>query len=198
MGLDLPVTTRYVHWLGRFVQGDLGISTNYQAPVASLLGRRVLNSAISGRRRLRADHAARAPARHHFGDAGGRPAGPAHLGRQPRQHVGPDLRERRVPDPDLHHLLARLAAGLERAGPGDVGVRVAHQARHASADADARGRRLRGADDPRQHGRGHEQRIRADGDPEGPAALAGSSFRHALRNASPGADHRHQCSTSTG
>lgn len=46
MGLDLPVMTRYVHWLGRLLQGDLGISTNYQAPVASLLWRRVANSAI--------------------------------------------------------------------------------------------------------------------------------------------------------
>jgi len=46
MGLDLPVMTRYVHWLTRFVQGDLGVSTNYQAPVTSLLWRRVANSAI--------------------------------------------------------------------------------------------------------------------------------------------------------
>jgi peptide/nickel transport system permease protein len=46
MGLDLPVMTRYARWLSRFVQGDLGMSSNYQAPVASLLWRRLLNSAI--------------------------------------------------------------------------------------------------------------------------------------------------------
>jgi peptide/nickel transport system permease protein len=46
MGLDLPVMTRYWRWLGRFVQGDLGISTRYQAPVDSLLWRRLANSAI--------------------------------------------------------------------------------------------------------------------------------------------------------
>ncbi|MGH7265645.1 MAG: ABC transporter permease, partial [Candidatus Rokuibacteriota bacterium] len=46
MGLDLPVVTRYWRWLSHFVQGDLGISTYYQAPVASLLWRRLLNSGI--------------------------------------------------------------------------------------------------------------------------------------------------------
>jgi peptide/nickel transport system permease protein len=46
MGLDLPVMTRYVRWLGNTVQGDLGVSTHYQAPVASLLWRRLANSAI--------------------------------------------------------------------------------------------------------------------------------------------------------
>jgi peptide/nickel transport system permease protein len=46
MGLDLPVMTRYWRWLGRFVQGDFGMSSNYQAPVASLLWRRLANSAI--------------------------------------------------------------------------------------------------------------------------------------------------------
>jgi peptide/nickel transport system permease protein len=46
MGLDLPVMTRYWRWLGRFVQGDFGMSSNYQAPVADLLWRRLANSAI--------------------------------------------------------------------------------------------------------------------------------------------------------
>jgi peptide/nickel transport system permease protein len=46
MGLDLPVMTRYWRWLGRFVQGDFGMSSNYQAPVADLLWRRLGNSAI--------------------------------------------------------------------------------------------------------------------------------------------------------
>lgn len=46
MGLDLPLVTRYWRWLNRFVQGDLGMSTNYQAPVDSLLWRRLANSGI--------------------------------------------------------------------------------------------------------------------------------------------------------
>jgi peptide/nickel transport system permease protein len=46
MGLDLPVVTRYWRWLTNFLQGELGESTHYQAPVASLLWRRLANSAI--------------------------------------------------------------------------------------------------------------------------------------------------------
>ena len=48
MGLDLPVMARYWRWLSHTVQGDLGLSTHYQAPVASLLWRRLANSAIFG------------------------------------------------------------------------------------------------------------------------------------------------------
>jgi peptide/nickel transport system permease protein len=48
MGLDLPVMTRYWRWLAHTLQGDLGVSTHYQAPVASLLWRRLANSAILG------------------------------------------------------------------------------------------------------------------------------------------------------
>lgn len=46
MGLDRPVLARYWHWLRGFVQGDMGISTYYATPVAPLLGRRLLNSAV--------------------------------------------------------------------------------------------------------------------------------------------------------
>jgi peptide/nickel transport system permease protein len=46
MGLDLPVLVRYGRWLAHFVQGDLGTSTHYAAPVADLLTRRLLNSGI--------------------------------------------------------------------------------------------------------------------------------------------------------
>ncbi len=48
MGLDLPVPVRYWRWLSHFVQGDMGISTHYAAPVAALLGRRLGNSAVLG------------------------------------------------------------------------------------------------------------------------------------------------------
>jgi peptide/nickel transport system permease protein len=46
MGLDLPVPVRYWRWLSHFVQGDMGTSTHYAAPVATLLGRRLANSAV--------------------------------------------------------------------------------------------------------------------------------------------------------
>ncbi|MBI3457726.1 MAG: ABC transporter permease [Candidatus Rokubacteria bacterium] len=46
MGLDQPVPVRYWRWLTHFVQGDMGISSHYAAPVASLLGRRLLNSGV--------------------------------------------------------------------------------------------------------------------------------------------------------
>jgi len=46
MGLDLPVPVRYWRWLTSFVQGDMGTSTHYAAPVAPLLARRLLNSGV--------------------------------------------------------------------------------------------------------------------------------------------------------
>ena len=46
LGLDRPATTQYVEWLGNIVRGDLGDSLVAAAPVTSLLGDRVRNSAI--------------------------------------------------------------------------------------------------------------------------------------------------------
>lgn len=46
MGLDLPVAVRYWRWLTSFVQGDMGTSTHYAAPVAPLLARRLVNSGV--------------------------------------------------------------------------------------------------------------------------------------------------------
>ena len=41
LGLDLPLAQRYVNWLTAFVTGDLGVSYNYDMPVAQLLSQRI-------------------------------------------------------------------------------------------------------------------------------------------------------------
>ncbi len=43
-GLDQPIHIRYVKWLGRTVQGDLGFSRTYKEPVIGLLRDRIGNS----------------------------------------------------------------------------------------------------------------------------------------------------------
>lgn len=43
-GLDQPVHVRYVKWLGRTVQGDLGFSRTYKEPVTGLMKDRISNS----------------------------------------------------------------------------------------------------------------------------------------------------------
>ena len=37
LGLDLPLPQRYWNWLSGFVTGDLGVSYNFDMPVADLL-----------------------------------------------------------------------------------------------------------------------------------------------------------------
>jgi peptide/nickel transport system permease protein len=44
LGLDQPVTVRYVKWLSAFLQGDLGYSRTYRLPVAEILGPRLVNT----------------------------------------------------------------------------------------------------------------------------------------------------------
>ncbi|WP_442881036.1 ABC transporter permease, partial [Aeromonas sp.] len=39
-GLDQPLWLRYWHWFGRVLQGDLGYSMLYNAPVAQVIGQR--------------------------------------------------------------------------------------------------------------------------------------------------------------
>src|SRR4051794_21698484 len=46
LGMNRPALVRYATWLGRTLQGDLGLSTSQQLPVAHLLAQRGLNSAI--------------------------------------------------------------------------------------------------------------------------------------------------------
>jgi peptide/nickel transport system permease protein len=44
LGLDRPMTAQYLDWLGNVVTGDLGNSLAQDAPVTSLIGRRVANT----------------------------------------------------------------------------------------------------------------------------------------------------------
>ncbi|EEA94449.1 ABC transporter permease [Pseudovibrio sp. JE062] len=41
LGLNAPVSTRYVNWLFGMLQGDFGISYTYSVPVAELIGERI-------------------------------------------------------------------------------------------------------------------------------------------------------------
>jgi peptide/nickel transport system permease protein len=41
MGLDRPLAVQYAEWLGRAVRGDLGVSIQYDVPVARLIGSRL-------------------------------------------------------------------------------------------------------------------------------------------------------------
>lgn len=43
-GLDQPLLSRYLHWLGNLLQGDLGFSLQYQIPVSQLLNQYIWNS----------------------------------------------------------------------------------------------------------------------------------------------------------
>src|SRR5437870_3764682 len=43
-GLDQPIHIRYLKWLGRTVQGDLGFSRTYKEPVTELMRDRIGNS----------------------------------------------------------------------------------------------------------------------------------------------------------
>ncbi len=45
-GLDQPAYTRYRHWVGDIISGDLGYSRTYRIPVQELLGPRLLNTFI--------------------------------------------------------------------------------------------------------------------------------------------------------
>jgi len=47
-GYNEPLMVRYFNWAGGFVQGDLGESNRYRAPVADILGPRLWNTAILG------------------------------------------------------------------------------------------------------------------------------------------------------
>jgi len=46
MGLDIPAPTRYMHWLGGIVRGDLGTSSTTQMPVSELVASRLPNSLL--------------------------------------------------------------------------------------------------------------------------------------------------------
>jgi peptide/nickel transport system permease protein len=44
LGLELPPLTRYGHWIGNLLQGDLGVSLANQRPIAELIGARLGNT----------------------------------------------------------------------------------------------------------------------------------------------------------
>jgi peptide/nickel transport system permease protein len=44
LGLDRPVLTRYVDWLGHLLSGDLGYSTRFKVPVAQIMFDRLANT----------------------------------------------------------------------------------------------------------------------------------------------------------
>jgi peptide/nickel transport system permease protein len=46
LGLDQPVLTRFLHWAGHAIRGDFGNSLSLGAPVTSLVGVRMANSAV--------------------------------------------------------------------------------------------------------------------------------------------------------
>lgn len=46
MGLNRPVTERYITWLGNAIKGDFGQSLQYGKPVTSLISARIGNSAL--------------------------------------------------------------------------------------------------------------------------------------------------------
>lgn len=44
MDSNQPILTRYLHWLGQLLRGDLGFSLQYQIPVSQLLNQYIWNS----------------------------------------------------------------------------------------------------------------------------------------------------------
>src|ERR687885_1342679 len=44
LGVDKPIVTQYLDWVGRSFRGDLGKSLEYQVPVSNLLGPSLVNS----------------------------------------------------------------------------------------------------------------------------------------------------------
>ncbi|MDH3599447.1 MAG: ABC transporter permease [Candidatus Tectomicrobia bacterium] len=44
LGLDQPAATRYIQWLSKFVQGDLGVSLANQRDISELIGTRLTNT----------------------------------------------------------------------------------------------------------------------------------------------------------
>jgi peptide/nickel transport system permease protein len=44
LGVDQPLYVQYFNWISKLVRGDLGMSLEYQVPVASLLGPSLINS----------------------------------------------------------------------------------------------------------------------------------------------------------
>lgn len=48
LGLDRPITVRYIEWVGTILKGELGYSRIYRAPVTEIMGPRLVNTLILG------------------------------------------------------------------------------------------------------------------------------------------------------
>ena len=46
LGLNQPLTVQYIHWIGRALGGDLGISLIFKEPIALLLGQKIAASGM--------------------------------------------------------------------------------------------------------------------------------------------------------
>lgn len=47
-GLDQPMTIQYFKWIGRILSGDLGVSLDWQRPIADLIGQRLMLTVALG------------------------------------------------------------------------------------------------------------------------------------------------------
>ncbi len=47
-GLDQPIYVQYLKWMGRIITGDLGVSLDWQRPIAELIGERLLLTVLLG------------------------------------------------------------------------------------------------------------------------------------------------------
>jgi peptide/nickel transport system permease protein len=47
-GLDQPIHMQYLKWMGRILQGNLGVSLDWQKPISELIGERLLLTLILG------------------------------------------------------------------------------------------------------------------------------------------------------
>ena len=47
-GLDQPIYTQYLKWMGRIVKGDMGVSLDWQRPILDLIGERLLLTLLLG------------------------------------------------------------------------------------------------------------------------------------------------------
>ena len=127
-GLDRPLVDRYFAWLGQALQGELGYSRLFAAPVWASAAAAARQLAAADGVELRAGAAAGAGARHRRRAASGFAA---RYRDQPvlfRRHLGADLLARPGADPGFRRR-ARLAAG-ERHRDGRGAAMLGDRLRH--------------------------------------------------------------------
>ena len=167
-GFTRPFPVRYGEWLGDVVQGDLGHSTRFNAPVADVLWPRLWLTAklmfwvmvvmVPGALLLGVL----------AGHARGLGAGPGALDDRDRHHLDARVRLGRGADGDLRQPDGRAAMVLRL---GHLGGRRRHhplQLRPAGADHRHLRHGLHRADDPRLDGRGDDPAVHPHRPAEGP------------------------------